>query len=219
MLTQEESYRTKDNFLAVKKRPSVSVIIPTRKKSNNLIVLQGIGRLKEHEIIICRHKGVSRARNKGANAATGEILCFLEDDILFEDKDVLNLLDLHRPRTVITCHNTFPKRPMIGRIMVISKEDFNRVGGFEESIKFGGEGADFILRCLNYGLKWIPINSPVYKHISRPFSLKIEIIRCFFETYVMLKWKQKFRHGLLKFWIGAHKFPSFQNFHKLRLLI
>lgn len=206
------------------------MIIPTRKTYDNFITMKNLGALK-FEVIVCRHKGVGKARNKGASHAHGEILVFLEDDLTLNLDRLLKLLHSWKPKTVITLHETQPKHPMIGRITIISKEDFMYAGKFNEYIRFGGEGADFIMRCMDKGLKWLPIiSNSFYKHLNRPYNLKIELTRQFFSTFVLLKWKRKFQRDLFKFWVSAHTFPSVHNllfffvkvsafyFHTLKLL-
>lgn len=197
----------------------VSIVIPTRNPKNNFATMKCIERLKANlkdklEVIIRRDKGVSKARNIGAMKAKGNIICFLEDDISFDEQELLYILDSYKDGTVVTADFFVPDRPMIGRITIISKKNFMSIGGFNEYITFGGEGADFILKCIENGIRWKPIKINL-KHISRPYNLKIEITRAFYETVVLLTWKSKYMptaSKLIKFWIKSHKFPSLASF-------
>ena len=200
-------------------RRKISVVIPTRKLRNDFITMKILEKLKANlkdnlEVIIRRDKGVSRARNAGVMEAKGEIICFLEDDISFNEQELLSLLKSYQEGTVVTADFFIPDRPMIGRVTIISKKDFVLVGGFDEDIRFGGEGAGFMLRSMQNGIKWKPVKINL-KHLSRPYSIKIEMIRAFYETAVLLKWKFKYMpttSKLIKFWIKSHKFPSLASF-------
>lgn len=197
----------------------ISIVIPTRNPKNNFITLKYLEKLKTSlkdslEVIIRRDKGVSKARNAGAMEAKGDIICFLEDDISFNEQELLSLLESYEDGTAITADFFIPDRPMIGRVTIISRKDFMLVGGFNEGIRFGGEGADFILRCMQNGIKWKSVKINL-EHLSRPYNLRIEMIRAFYETAVLLKWKFEYMptaSKLIKFWIKSHKFPSLANF-------
>ena len=169
----------------------ISFIIPTRRKSNDLPVLKSLKGIDNRvaEIIITRHHGVSRARNKGVELSKGDIIVFLEDDIEFDVKKLLPIIMKQEPGTITVLYSDGLRKYQIGRITIIRKNDWKITGGFDEYIKFGGEGQDWIIRSVLKGLKWKPIKFD-YKHLSRPYSIWIEMKRYFYYTMVVIRWKE-----------------------------
>lgn len=99
------------------------------------------------EVLIDTSPGVSYARNKLAHLASGDVLVFMDDDII-PDRSVWGLIANIRHREIMMVEGY---RHPITRIMAIHKEDFNDIGGFDENIRYNGEDLDFYWRALKKG--------------------------------------------------------------------
>ena len=99
------------------------------------------------EVLIDASPGVSYARNKLAYLASGDILVFMDDDII-PDRSVWELIANIRHREIMMVEGY---RHPITRIMAIHKDDFNDIGGFDENIRYNGEDLDFYWIALEKG--------------------------------------------------------------------
>jgi len=178
--------------------PQVSVVIPTCNEENwlprLLHNLQSIARFRE--IIVADHDSRDRtadiarqvgcrvvpggrpgiARNRGAAVASGEILLFLDADVLIDATIVESILDVFTDPEVVALH--FRIRPIgagrfvrlcfasmtfyfallsrlglsqgIGGCMVIRARSFRQIQGFDEDVEVG-EDADIFRRLGKLG--------------------------------------------------------------------
>lgn len=117
-------------------------------------------------IIVTKEKGVSRARNKGAEKAKGDMLIFLDADTCLS-KDTLQEIAQLEKNTVGTCKikpdiNKFKAKTFMwaknklwwtvwtNGIIFCNKEIFNKVKGFNERLT-KGETGDFVRKAREHG--------------------------------------------------------------------
>jgi len=181
----------KKNYEKILKQ--VTVIIPSIKKK--IITLDSLP--DGVEIIIVRGKPVSEARNIGAKKAKGKILVFLDDDLKFPENVLCKCVERIMQSKECLMH---------GRMLIIRKEDFFRVGGYDEKIYLlGSEDVDFLERAIRKGMT--PILSPA-KHIQHLHPENDNLHRSklwkkflihFNESYFVLKHKKTRSGSLFKF--------------------
>jgi glycosyltransferase involved in cell wall biosynthesis len=194
----------------------VSVIIPTTRRTvvRVLEIIKGYVELsgREVEVIIVRGaKPAARARNIGAHKARGDLLVFIDDDIIIDvasfSKFVNKLLDADGKAIVgnVACH-TFFKFPYIPANLVgLKRDSFMEIGEFDERI-YGYEELDFSMRAVEKGYKLLNAQANL-KHYN-PQSLRNFLLRSFrYEihgSFMAIKYAQYFRLNNLRWF-----FPFF----------
>lgn len=183
-----------------RKNPKVSVIIPALNEekyiektlkqiksqtySNIEIIVADNGSTDRTEMIAkkyakvvsIRDRGVSKARNAGASAASGDILLFVDADTLLEKHFVKRVVDRfgHSPGTIGVCGyietygsllhravykicseiawlSTLVRIPLFyGMCMAWRRDVFESVGGFDEKLHTA-EDIDFTMKASKFG--------------------------------------------------------------------
>lgn len=141
----------------------VSIIIPTI--NDEPVTVKSLKHCPvPHQLILSRKFGLGYARNHGARQAEHDLLVFLDDDLILK-QEIWELI-------LTTCKGEFRMARdkssdlPCSRAMAIHAEDFWRIGGFDESIKFTGEDRIFYIEAVQHGLKFseIPMKFVVHKH-------------------------------------------------------
>ena len=114
------------------------------------------------DVVVARERGLSIARNCGAKRAVGDLLVFLDDDLVLKGSFWREVLSLRRGEFKMTLLN----RRASTRVLATFKADFWRVGGFDEFFTFTAEDRDFLIRARKCGLKFIQMPDGVYRHID-----------------------------------------------------
>lgn len=124
----------------------------------------------EHEVIISREKGLGKARNLGANKANNEVLAFFDDDLTLNPKMWDSISKMKKGNFLMAyggyAHGGKPEP--ITRILIIHKEDFFKVGGFNEEIKYSGEDREFFLKAIRKGFDPKFFSEKFFIHKSHP---------------------------------------------------
>lgn len=123
------------------------------------------------------------ALNIGVTNSNTEFVATTDIDMIFED-DILKMsLEKYKPDSVIHCQSLllprsglkafgkFGDESQLGGYMFLKKEDFVKIGGFDEAIKYWGH-EDFEIECRlhNFGIKTIWLNNCAMFHIWHPKS-------------------------------------------------
>jgi glycosyltransferase involved in cell wall biosynthesis len=190
--------------VALMDRTSISVIIPARNRADDLAVcLQALctSQPSPHEMIVVDDASTDNTadvaqrfgaivirletnhdsnfcRNRGAEAATGDILLFLDSDVVVQPDTLRIVLDSfsnnstaaivglysahHRHRSIASQYKNLWIRYsylrsgheldwIFGAVTAIRKEDFWKAGGFDKTLfmKHGGEDLEFGKRMSN----------------------------------------------------------------------
>ncbi|HMK95330.1 MAG TPA: glycosyltransferase [Candidatus Limnocylindrales bacterium] len=151
----------------------ISIIIPSRQLSKESItsiksVTQTIP--FPHEIIISNKAGVALARNWGAKRAKGNVLLFLDDDVILHPELWSKIARLKNNEFMMF----LPENARIpcSRLMCISTGVFWELGGFDETFTLTSEDHDFYIRALDAKMKFVPVTSALLTHVDHPSRLR-----------------------------------------------
>ena len=144
----------------------VSIIIPTVK--NEPVTVKSLKHCPvSYQLILSRKFGLGYARNYGARQAKHDLLVFLDDDLILNQEIWETILTTCKGEFRMT-KAKFSDLPCT-RVMTIHAEDFWRIGGFDESIKFTGEDRVFYIEAIQRELNFseIPMKFVVHVHHER----------------------------------------------------
>lgn len=118
---------------------------------------------------------LNEARNSGVRKAKTSLVIVCDDDIVFSRNFIEWVLSQMSDKTLIGLKDYYPMKWCIGRFMCFWKEDWEMVGGFDESrTRYGGDDTDFCIRMKKIGveIKRIPRDSVehVYEEKDNPAS-------------------------------------------------
>jgi len=152
---------------------NISIIIPTAK--NVILTKNSLSTCPvEYQLIVSTKLGLGHARNWGAKQAVNDLLLFLDDDLTLKKELWACVLNTHIGEFKMILNGYFP----ITRVMVIHKQDFWRVKGFDESYCYTSEDRDFYVRAIKNGLQFKPVPSDliVHKpHVKRSRNIHVAI--------------------------------------------
>ena len=159
----------------------VSIIIPTVK--NELVTVESLKHCPvPYQLILSRKFGLGYARNHGARQAKHSLLVFLDDDLTLKQEIWEKILTTRKGEFRMTKdrYNDLP----CTRVTAIHSEDFWRIGGFDESIKFIGEDRVFYIEAIQHGLKFseVPMKFVVHKPHEPRWRNKYETINMILES-------------------------------------
>jgi GT2 family glycosyltransferase len=161
----------------------VSVIIPSAKPKlyTKKCLPEGL------EVIVERSQGLATARNKGAQKAHGAFFVFMDDDIVFSREFFWSIVEALRKNTKSFIAMGAKPTECTSRVLVIRRDDFYRIGGFDEWIKFIGEDFDFCCRALKLGYTKILIPFTSVEHVKHARSLSGRVWRFTEQSYMLVK--------------------------------
>lgn len=125
---------------------NVSVVIPTIREEMTTADTVPPGA----EVVVRRDDGLNTARNEGVRTASNDWIVIADDDIEFPTEVVSNTIDRMDRLTLAGLADFPPLRWIIGRLMIFHRDLWERVGGFDESRRHGGD-TDFAIRVEKLG--------------------------------------------------------------------
>jgi glycosyltransferase involved in cell wall biosynthesis len=152
---------------------AISIIITTIK--DNIVTMGSLEHCPvPYEVVVSNKRGLGYARNWGARRAKNDLLVFLDDDLWLKDEIWKEIFSTRKGEFKMTLFQGFP----ITRVMVIHKEDFWSIGGFDERFLYTNEDRDFYARAVMKPLRFtkIPINLTVHMpHQRRSRNIHVAI--------------------------------------------
>ena len=172
--------------------PNIEVIV-VNDGSTQPATLQALAELQRASLVRVLHQpngGVSKALNAGISAASGCYFIPLNDDIIDPPylQEALSILESDPQIGIVYCKADFfgaksgawhlpafdIKRQLIDNCIFVTslfrKEDWTRVGGFDESMR-GREDHDFVMKVLGLG-RSVHRLSGTYFHYRRPVGVQ-----------------------------------------------
>lgn len=173
----------------------ISIIIPTAK--NSVATLESLKSCPfKHKVVVSREKGLGFARNWGARQAGDGLLVFMDDDLKL-DPEIWSLITATKRGTVkMYDDGTYKRLPYSSRVLAIWSQDFWKVGGFDEDIRYYGEDVDFLIRALDAGLQQETLPTHLVTHIPHKprskFNMRVFLgLRCD-QAHCLLKHGRKY---------------------------
>ncbi|WP_416448158.1 glycosyltransferase family 2 protein [Leeuwenhoekiella sp. A2] len=177
---------------------------PTKEVLRNLS--QSIDKL-----IVQENKGLSAARNAGIKASQGDLIVVLDSDDFFAPEfcqkavyikknldykiitcyanlfDSSGVLSLYKPRGG-TIKNFLFSNSAIGNSL-FSKEDWEKIGGYDENMTKGFEDWEFYIRLLKDSGEAYVIKEPLFNYRQKKTSMRKEANAIKYELwrYIFLK--------------------------------
>ncbi|MDP3945580.1 MAG: glycosyltransferase [Lutibacter sp.] len=170
------------------------------------------------KLITQENKGQSTARNIGIKEAKGEYIMVLDSDDYFEPtfcEKALEVFFKNKDVKIVSCYanrinidyNTDLFKPYGGELKdfllnncalgtsMFNKEDWNTVGGYDESMRKGFEDWEFFIRLLKNGGKAEVIQEPLYNYRKRKetTTAKANKIKYDLLKYIYLKHQDLFK--------------------------
>lgn len=143
------------------------IIVVQLSKKNNPEILKKIQGLDSVKIIM--NSGIDSMpliKNMGANASSGDILCFIDDDVSLDTSLLKFINDADLPKDTIffpeiknPFNLPFPLgdhvggRSFVGACFVIKRYDFFRNGPMEEQLLTYRDDSEFFIRAVKKGIK------------------------------------------------------------------
>jgi glycosyltransferase involved in cell wall biosynthesis len=138
----------------------ISIIIPSCKEE--IATLDSLDSCPVgFEVIVSKVSGLGRCRNYGVRKAQHDFIVMFDDDIVVSPEIWHHVLNVKRGEFAMAFLSGFP----CSRVVAVHAEDFWRIGGFDESIKFTGEDRDFYVRALEAGLRFKLVPLSLVYHV------------------------------------------------------
>nr|WP_281799682.1 glycosyltransferase family A protein [Methylocystis echinoides] len=133
-------------------------------------------------MVLLEQANIARARNAGALAAKGSVLLFLDDDIVLHESYLVFLADMLSAidENVISGEivegfgdvsknvDLIPMTWVSTANIIMARDQFVKIGGFDENLYRFNEDAEFSHRALSSGLKIFKSPSLQVKHDHNP---------------------------------------------------
>jgi hypothetical protein len=159
----------------------------------------------QHRVFFCRTLGYGKARNVVAKKFGSGLMVQFNDDLVLSPNIWNVILQLKHGEFILTHEGN----NLCSRVFAIHVEDFWKVNGCDESIKYCFEDGDFAFRAQQYGLKLKVLSPDFAKHIPHKHAFYnpkriVPISWEFCQMYV--KYKRTFTDDPLRFFFPFHDY-------------
>lgn len=173
------------------------IVVVQISVKNEPAIMTELGGLSN--ILIIRNSGIDSVpmkRNLGFNASSGDVLCFIDDDVTL-DISLINFLEnittcdnnIYLPEIRNSAYVPFPLGDHVGgksyvsACFIMDRDDYKKLGGMNERFLTYRDDSEFFIRAVRNGLRvnfipdtfiWHPIRYTNFKTI-RSFFIKNEL--------------------------------------------
>lgn len=144
----------------------VSVVIPSIKEE--VLTLESVP--DEVETQVVRRGTLNEARNRGVQRAEHDRIMILDDDISFTNEFFWGLAD-RVEREILIGHPDWDYGLVAGRVMAFHRDDWRRLGGFDERLKSHMGDTEFALKFVHAGYEVEQVDSAEINHIPHERSV------------------------------------------------
>jgi hypothetical protein len=176
---------------------------------------------KINRLIFQENKGLSAARNTGIRASRGKYIVVLDGDDYFEptfcEKAIEFVRSSRRQAKIVTCQarrfnregtidvftpagggleNFLFQNSAVGNAL-FAKEDWKKVGGYDEKMDQGYEDWEFYLRLLIQGGEAVVVPEPLFNYRQKHDSMRIRANKIRYELweYIFFKHEKLYREN------------------------
>lgn len=164
---------------------SVSVVVPSLE--GDPLTLDSLPEAVEVEVVTGERRSV--ARNLGAERTGGDVIVFCDDDIAFDEAFFWEQV-ARTPRGTVTGLEDWDFGLLITRFMVVSRADFDRIGGFDERLNYM-EDTEFCLKALRRGLELRALPRDAVDHEDHVSPGKSRWVLARNTAYLALKYPER----------------------------
>ena len=127
---------------------NITFVIPTNRE--NVRTLDSIP--EGCDVRLEKEGNENEARNRGIRNARTEFIALCDDDINFTRDFLDRCLALAKEGVIVGLEDYYPLRWLISRFMLFARSDWQKIGGFDESVRHGAE-TEFCIRAEKLGFK------------------------------------------------------------------
>lgn len=191
----------------------MNIAVITLKSNDKIKTLETLSCSQPHNLVFCRSLGYGKARNDAAKTfgSTG-LMIQLNDDLVLSPKLWSFALKIKRGEFGFQIVNEW----VCSRVFIIHLEDYWKIGGCDNTIKYAFEDGDFYLRAIKKGLIFHSIPTELAQHIphKHAFTYMKNIAKIDYEwTKLFVKYKRNVQHNMFRFFINPFDYRVlFQHF-------
>lgn len=179
----------------------LNIAIITLKPVDKVKTLETLHCPVQHKLSFCRTLGYGKARNTVAKKfGSSGLMVHFNDDLILSPQIWKQILNLKRGEFILTREG----KHLCSRVFAVYLEDFWKVNGCDENIKYVFEDGDFAYRAQQAGLKLKVLSPEFAKHIPHihSFYKSKKIVPISWESCKMyVKYKRNFDSDPLRFFI------------------
>jgi hypothetical protein len=138
---------------------AATVVVPTNRERN--FTTESLPEWLD--VVVATDDGLNVARNAGIEAADGEWIVLVDDDVTFPTRLTATLVDSMHRGHLVGLEDFWPMRYVIGRYMVFHRSLWRAVGGFDDDRRHGGD-TDFAIRCEKAGARVLRLPRRLIPH-------------------------------------------------------
>jgi hypothetical protein len=191
----------------------VGIVLVSNKPLSEMTILETLNQPANSSLVVSRAFGFGPARNFGAKLlGDSGLMVQFNDDLVLSPKIWDFIFSLKKGEFAFQVVDEW----VCSRVFVIHLEDYWRIGGCDDNIKFAFEDGDFYLRAIKTGLHFKRVPDELAVHIPHLHSwMRMQnIAQIDYEwSKLFVKYKRQAKRNMFAFFIRPfHWKVIFQHF-------